>query len=100
MSRLLVYSVAHCRAWGLDPRCGNVGCNAQIGDVNSQPMRGRTVKTANHGVVKWICRMCKWESPYVSRPEWLHEIAGHDLFFWHAYPLDEEKRSIVATQAS
>ena len=40
MSRLLVYSVAHCRAWGLDPRCGNVGCNAQIGDVNSQPMRG------------------------------------------------------------
>jgi hypothetical protein len=98
ISHLLVYSMAHSHAWGMEPRCGNVGCSAQIGDVVSKTMRGQTNNTRNHGVVMWICNRCNWKSAWAPRPEWIHAIVGHDLFFWHEYPLDKVKCTYVATQ--
>jgi hypothetical protein len=95
-SRTLVYSIAHSRVWGLEPKCGRVPpCSAQLGDVSSKIKPGRSAATNNNGVASWNCRNCQWESGWVTRPEWVNQIAGHNFYFWYDYPLTEPQSRYV-----
>lgn len=89
ISREIIYSIPQSRPWGLLIRCGNPKCSSLPGSMRISGTRQQQAK--NHPAFKIACRQCQWQSVWVQRPDWVHEL-GQDFFFWLEFPLPEEKQ--------
>lgn len=87
-SRQLVYSLPKSRPWGLLPRCGRPDCQALPG---SYKISAITEASKNHPRFKFRCLQCGWNSSWVPRPDWVHELQ-ESFFFWTEYPLSVEQQ--------
>jgi hypothetical protein len=82
------------RMWGLEPRCGNPGCNGSHDSVRYK-RRKATRGVSFHDYAKCVCNKCQWVSDWVRRPDWLVPLGG--FYFIHEYPLDEVQKTVISS---
>ncbi|KAG2362863.1 hypothetical protein BDR07DRAFT_977993 [Suillus spraguei] len=96
VSRRYIASTPHGCVWGLPPRCGNVLCDPQPGDIQAKRSPRQGTK-----FLKFKCNRCGWNSGgYISKPRWLVQFSHHDDLFVHDFPLTAEQEDYVRLSPS